>query len=542
MKLREYQQRTIDKLYEWWGEHDGVPIVSVPTGGGKSVIIAELVRGLWESWPEHRPRTVVLVPSKELAEQNAAKLRAMLPAGLRVGYYSASLKQKAPDADVIVATIGSIYKHAHLIGNIKCVVIDECHRVGTDGADTGQYRKFLSDLSALCEYRCVGYTATEFRGDGLWLTAGKHPFFDGIACKVHIRELLDAGHLAPLVLPPEGTSVGTRIDTDGIKTTSGDYNIGELSERVDQYITAAAGEAVVLAAERKKWIAFTPTVENAEHLAELLNGHGVTSAVVCGSTTAEERAASIEAFRAGRIRCLVTVLALATGFDVPDIDCILWLRPTKSPVLYCQGAGRGLRTAPGKTDCLWLDFSDTSERMGPVDTVRGRSKKATQDEEAKAPSKACPECGNEVHAAVMVCEACGYVWPEPEKQPRSVSMAPILSTPAAPKITRYEVSHASYRLHRKLGKPDSMRVEYWSGFAVVGTEWVCFEHDGYAKKKAVDWWEKRSDLPVPTISRDAVDAAEIHPPRKPVAIFVDESNKFPVIVKYEFQDATAEAE
>jgi DNA repair protein RadD len=185
---------------------------------------------------------------------------------------------------------------------------------------------------------------------------------------------------------------------------------------------------------------------------------------------------------------------------------------------------------------------DTSERMGPVDTVRGRSKKATQDEEAKAPSKTCPECGNDVHAAVMVCEACGYAWPEPEKQPRSVSMAPILSTPSAPKITRYEVSHASYRLHRKLGKPDSMRVEYWSGMSVVGTEWVCFEHDGYARKKAVDWWQKRSELPVPDVSRTAVDTAEINPPRQPVAIFVDESNKFPEIVKYEFQEETAETE
>ena len=124
MILRPYQQRSIDALYQWWVNRPGHPICTLPTGAGKSVVIAELCRLLFDTWPEEHPRTVVLVPSKELAEQNAAKLRAMLPTHLSVGYYSASLGRKAPTADVIVATIGSVYKDAHLLGNIKCVVID----------------------------------------------------------------------------------------------------------------------------------------------------------------------------------------------------------------------------------------------------------------------------------------------------------------------------------------------------------------------------------------------------------------------------------
>lgn len=157
--LRPYQQRSIDQLYQWWVAHPGIeaaPIVCMPTGSGKSVVIAELCRLLFDTWPEEHPRTVVLVPSKELAEQNAAKLRAMLPTHLSVGYYSASLGQRRPDADVIVATIGSIYKDAHLLGNIKCVVIDECHLVDPNGIESGRYRQFLSRLARLCQFRVVG--------------------------------------------------------------------------------------------------------------------------------------------------------------------------------------------------------------------------------------------------------------------------------------------------------------------------------------------------------------------------------------------------
>ena len=245
MNLRPYQQRTLDSLYQWWMQRPGItetPIVVMPTGSGKSVVIAELCRLLFDTWPQEHPRTVVLVPSKELAEQNAAKLRAMLPSHLTVGYYSASLGRKVPDADVIVATIGSIYRDAHLLGNIKVVVVDECHLINPDGAEAGRFRKFLTELARLCSFRIVGYTATPFRGNGVWLTDGKDPLFTGIACTVTAQELLSSGHLAPLVRPID--AMATRIDTAGIKTTSGDYNLDELSERVSEYLPAAAAEAI----------------------------------------------------------------------------------------------------------------------------------------------------------------------------------------------------------------------------------------------------------------------------------------------------------
>lgn len=487
--LRPYQQRSIAALHQWWARREGHPICVLPTGAGKSVVIAELCRQQFDAKPAEHPRTVVLVPSKELAEQNAAKLRAMLPNHLSVGYYSAGLGCKMPDADVIVATIGSIYRDAQQLGNIKCVVIDECHLVNPGGDDAGRYRQFLRDLSERCTFRVVGYTATPFRGDGVWLTDGAEALFSGVACSITVQELLEAGYLSSLVRPID--VVGTRIDTSGIKTAGGDYNLRELAERVQGYIPTAAAEAVHLAASRRKWIAFTATVANANQLRNELTRHGIDSAVVTGDTPKDERAMLIERFRRGELRCLVTVLALATGFDVPDVDCILWLRPTQSPVLYVQGAGRGMRTADSKSDCLWLDFSDTTERLGPVDTIKGRQRLRRRKEDAEAPYKICDNCGERTPTAAPACPTCGFQFPVAEKEVRPASNAAVMSNQADDIMHYFPITLVLYT-HQMQNRKNVMHVEYFNRGSIVHRELVFFEHEGSMLSMAKRWWDERS--------------------------------------------------
>lgn len=543
MKLRDYQQRVIDSLYTWWRERPDIsdaPICTVPTGGGKSVIIAELVRLLFDTWPEDHPRTLVIVPSKELAEQNGEKLRALLPSRLRLGYYSAAMGRKQADADVIVATIGSIYKDAHLLGNIKCIVIDECHLVNPNGAEAGRFRKLLADLGRLCRFRVVGMTATPFRGNGVWLTDGEDPLFTGIAATVTMQELLDAGFLSPLVRPVD---VATRIDTDGIKTTSGDFNLHDLADRVDQYLPAAAAESVRLAADRRKWITFCATVDNARHFVGHLQRLGVPAELVCGDTPKDEREHLVADFRAGRLRCLVTVLALATGFDVPDVDCVIWLRPTKSPVLYVQGAGRGLRIADGKVDCLWIDFSDTTERLGPVDAIRGRGKRTGGSSEA--PFRLCDECGERCKPSDTECPSCGYVFPEPPQEERQAvaSAAPVMMSQAAPPVTSFDVTRVAYRRHEKAGSPDSLRVDYFAGLNRIASEWVCLSHGGFARAKAEQWWRQRTMRPAPSDTEEALDLiADGCSLAEPSAIHINNGGKYPQIVGFvwaESEEVTA---
>ena len=490
MILRDYQSRSVADLFAWWTKHQHnaeIPLLVLPTGSGKSVICAEIVRQMWEQWPEYRPRTVVLVPSKELAEQNACKLQALLPENIHVGFVSASLGKKQHHADVIVATIGSIHKSAHLLGDIKVVIIDEAHLVSPKGTDSGMYRTFLAKLGEICQFRTVGMTATPFRGNQVWLTDGDEPLFTGIASNVTMRELLNQDFLAPLVPPAE--KMHTRIDASQVGISNGDYKVGELSAVVDSYLQQVAREAVYMASQRTKWIAFTPSVANAESLADKLCELGIGSAVVCGETPAQERADLIRQFKTGQIHCLVTVLALSVGFDVPDVDCIIWCRPTKSPVLYVQGMGRGTRIADGKTDCLVLDFTDTVERLGPVDIIKGRAKvKRTGDQEG--PYSICPECGERNAPAALVCVHCGAVIREEIAEPidAKVSYAALLSAQREQTLTWHDVTRVDYKRHSKPGKPDSMRVDYYSGLLRCASEWVCFEHTGYARQKAEQWW------------------------------------------------------
>ena len=533
MILRDYQSRSVSDLFAWWTKHQGnadIPLLVLPTAAGKSVICAEIVRQMWDQWPDYHPRTVVLVPSKELAEQNAGKLQALLPDTIHVGFVSASLGKKQHNADVIVATIGSIHKSAHLLGDIKCVIIDEAHLVDTKAQ--GMYRTFLSKLAEICQYRTVGMTATPFRGNQVWLTDGDDPLFTGIASRVSMRELLDAKFIAPLVPPAQ--AVNTRIDVSHVGIANGDYKINELSVEVEKYLSKVAAEATRIASGRRKWIAFTPSVANAESLADKLCEMGIVSAVVCGETPAQDRADLIDEFRHHQIHCLVTVLALSTGFDVPDVDCIVWCRPTKSPVLYVQGMGRGTRIADGKEDCLVLDFTDTVERLGPVDIIQGRAKKksGTQD----APFSICPDCGERNLPTAFVCVHCGATIKEENAKPLDavVSYAALLSAQVQETVTWHDVTRVEYHLHRKDGKPDSMRVDYFSGLLRSASEWICFNHFGYAQQKAQDWWLRRDKAYMPASVSDALAWLNNNEIEEPTRIATRKNGKFTEIKDYEF--------
>jgi DNA repair protein RadD len=271
--------------------------------------------------------------------------------------------------------------------------------------------------------------------------------------------------------------------------------------------------------------------------------------VVVGETPKQEREDSILDFRLGQIDCLVTVLALSVGFDVPDVDCIIWCRPTRSPVLYVQGMGRGTRIADGKTDCLVLDFTDTVERLGPVDTIKGRAKKTSGTQEA--PYCICPECGDRNHAAALVCASCGAFIkdPPPPKVEATVSYAQLISSFRIKEepIVTHDISLITYSVHTKIGKPDSLRVEYYSGLLRVATEWICFNHTGYAQQKARDWWSVRSAVAMLSDTRTIFEWLKTNHILEPARITTKINGKFTEIKTYEFtttsrnQNSTKEA-
>lgn len=530
---RPYQSRTLDELWGWFTRHDGGnPIVEACVGAGKSLMIALLAQRADLEFPG--TRILVLVHQKELLEQNVEKLVTVWPEA-NVGLYSAGAGRKDLGCQITYATIGSIWRDAHLLGRIDIVLADECHLINPK--DAGMWRSFLKDLAKYNpNTRCIGWTGTPFRGNGVWLTAGDDALFTHVATKVTMRELLDLGFLSPLV---PATTV-TRIDAHDVRTSGDDYVVSDLAKVTDTeaLVEATCDEIVQLAAERKRWLVFAVTIEHAEHVRDALRRRGVTAEMVSAKTPKAERTQLIADFRAGRIRCLVNVAVLTTGFDVPELDFIALLRATKSPVLYVQIAGRGMRLAPGKTDCLWADFTNTTTIMGPVDAVKGRLPQGGR--KGEAPTKLCPECGSQNPASATECMDCGFLFPEPEriKHGAQASAAAILSSQQETMFDTRPVTDVRYRLHQKPGSPTSLRVEYFDNLIRVASEWVCLGHEGFARKKAERWWLQRTTVDaIPSNAEEALEWLEYSDAvlRKPVAILITKGQKYPQIVSYHWQ-------
>lgn len=546
MKLRPYQQRALDELWTWFGKHEGGnPIVEAAVGAGKSLMIAALAQRADTEYPG--TRILVLVHQKELLEQNVDKILKIWPTA-DVGLYSAAVGKKQLNRQITYATIGSIYKKAYDLGRIDIVLADECHLINPK--ETGMWRTFLADLARTCPHaRTIGWTGTPFRGNGVWLTAGDDPLFTNVATRVKMRELLDLGFLAPLVPAP----TVARIDTRDVRTSGDDYVVSELAKVTDRadLVEATCSEIVDLARNRKRWLVFAVTIDHADHVCACLVRKGVDAAVVSSETPKDERARLIAAFRRGQLRCLVNVAVLTTGFDVPEVDFIALLRATKSPVLYVQIAGRGMRcvganidesTINGKADCLWADFTDTTVNMGPVDEVQGRLPSGNR--KGQAPTKLCPECGSQNHAAAPQCIDCGFQFPEPEriKHGAEASSAAILSSQRESMFQTVPVEGVRYRLHQKEGSPESLRVEYYDGLMRVASEWCCLSHEGYARKKAELWWSTRSKIDaIPATAEEAIEWLEFDDKilRRPSAVVVNRASKYPTIIGYQWDKETA---
>lgn len=536
MKLtpRPYQSRILDELWSWFASHqEGHPVVEACVGAGKSMLIAMLAQRAMLEYPG--TRILVVVPSKELLVQNIAELFNVWPEA-DIGAYSAAIGKKQLGHALTYATIGSVYKDAHKLGRIDMILADEAHLISTK--DTGMWRKLISDLQKFGSpgVRVVGWTGTPYRGNGYWITSGEAPLFTHIAARATMRELLDAGFLAPLTT----VETKTHVDASEVKVVGGDYVVSELARVTDrdELVQATCDEVVVLGAARKKWLAFCVTVDHAEHVCAALQARGIAAAVVTGETPAGERDARIAAFRAGRLRCLVNVAVLTTGFNVKDVDFIILLRATKSPVLYTQIMGRGLRTETGKTDCLVADFTDTILTLGPVDAIKGRV--PTGGRKGEAPTKLCPECGNPNPTAAPTCRECGFEFPPPEriKHGAQASAAAVLSSQVETMIETVPVDTVQYRLHQKEGSPLSLRVDYYAGMLRAASEWVCVSHSGYARVRAEQWWQQRTKIDaIPGSTEEALEWLEYDQNilRVPAALILNKQSKYPTIVGFEWE-------
>lgn len=476
MKLRDYQQRAIDMCYTWMRQHDGNPCVVLPTGAGKSHVIAALSKDAIQSWPE--TRILMLTHVRELIEQNAAKMREHWP-NAPLGIYSAGLGRRNLSEPITFAGIQSVRNKAERIGHVDLCLIDECHLVGHK--DEGGYRTLLADLRAINPaMRVVGFTATPYRlGHGM--ITDKPAIFDAMIDPVSVLELIEAGYLCLL----RSKHTGLKLSTDGVHKRGGEFIESELQHAVNTAANNASivTETIERGKDRNAWLLFCAGVDHAYAVCDELKAAGITAECITGETPKAERDRILAEYKAGKIRALTNANVLTTGFDYPGIDLIAMLRPTLSPGLYVQMAGRGLRIAPSKKDCLVLDFAGNVRLHGPITEVRPPTKTGGEGD-GEPPVKACEVCGELVSISVKVCPACFTPFPETKKAPLKLHHDDIMGIEGKD----LAVKDWEWRVHTsRASGNDMLRVTYYGAKLSDPKvdEYLPVCNMGYAGEKAI---------------------------------------------------------
>ncbi len=387
--LRPYQQAAVDATLRHFRRSRKPAVIVLPTGAGKSLVIAELARLA-------RGRVLVLAHVKELVEQNHAKF---VGYKLDAGIYAAGLNQKESDQKVIFGSIQSVARaDASFFRDYSLLVIDECHRVSAE--DESQYAQVIERLRAGNPQLCIlGLTATPYRLDSGWIYRFNYQgfictdeprLFERCIYELPLRKMIADGYLTQ---PVQIDAPVASYDFSSLKLPPGQqtYSLAAIEAILkDQArITPVIIHNIVeMARDRKGVMIFTASVR---HAAEILNYLPAgEAAVVIGDTPGEERDRIIARFKARELRFLVNVSVLTTGFDAPHVDLIAILRPTESVTLYQQIVGRGLRLSEGKQDCLVLDYTGV-----PHDIFSPHIFERRPTNDAVPVKVRCPSCDHE---------------------------------------------------------------------------------------------------------------------------------------------------
>ncbi|EPD5573938.1 TPA: DEAD/DEAH box helicase family protein [Vibrio parahaemolyticus] len=384
--LRPYQADSVKAVIHYFRKHSTPAVIVLPTGAGKSLVIAELARLA-------KGRVLVLAHVKELVEQNHAKYEGY---GLKGAIFSAGLGRKETDQQVVFASVQSVVRNLDSFKNqFSLLVIDECHRVPDD--KNSSYQKVITHLRELNPgIKVLGLTATPYRLGMGWIyqyhTRGQvrteeSRFFRDCIFELPIRYLLDENFLTPARMMDAPV---LSYDFSQLKpANTGRYKEAEMDMVIDKAKRATpqiVEQIIQYARERKGVMIFAATVRHAQEIHGLLP-EGET-AIVIGDTPMPERDAIIQAFKNREIKYLVNVSVLTTGFDAPHVDLIAILRPTESVSLYQQIVGRGLRLSEGKNECLVLDYAGNSYDLYQPEV--GDPKPDSTSEIITIP---CPACG-----------------------------------------------------------------------------------------------------------------------------------------------------
>lgn len=565
---RDYQGWASASVFDYYeGGKDGHPVIAMPTGTGKSIIIADLTYTIIRTWNDQR--VLALMPTKELVLQNAEKLLAMWP-GAPLGVCSASLNRYELGRPVTFGTIGTVINRKAALGKIDIVFVDECHLVSDD--EETQYRLLFDYLLELNpNVKFIGLSATPYRMKVGHITDGglfTDVCFDATTLDA-FNWFIDQGYLVPLIPRP----TVTKLNTEGVKTSGGEFIASSLQRAVnkEKITRAAIAEARELAHERNHILVFATGIEHAEAIGAELETHGESVVVI--HSKSKTRDADLAAFLAGEVRWCVNYGILTTGFDFPALDCIVMLRPTKSPGLWVQMLGRLTRpfyawvpaetqedrlaaiAASVKQNGLVLDFAYNTANMGPINDPKLPKKKGKGS--GDPPIKTCGRTGNPPvsnivegtsdpdrgggkggceawnHPSARKCVQCGAEFTFEVKFGETAGTQDLLAGGAytRPVVNEYAVTRVAYERHQKADRPDSIRVQYYCGLRRF-THYITPEHGGNPRRRSEHWWMLHQGGQMPESTRECLTA--IDRLAVPASIRVWENKKYPSVEDWMF--------
>lgn len=565
---RCYQQEAIDATLHYLNNYRGNPMICLPTGTGKSIVIAKICQALIQvmrSANVGHGRILNLTHVKELVQQNGKKFE-KVSYEITVGYFCSGLNKRVITEPITFGSIQSVAKALALFDPFDIIIVDECHLISPK--DETQYQLVFSHFKQLNPYlRVIGLTATPYRlGSGNLIDSS---IFDDIVYDRTGRDdfiwFIEQGYLSSIrPKRPE-----TFLEVDGVTIRQGDYAKGQLEAAVNVHskTVSAVKEMCQYGFDRKSWLLFGSGKNHVEAINRELINQGVTSTFVHSGIKKKERDSRLKAYLKGEFRAMVNMGILTTGFDHPPLDLIGVLRPTQSPVLWVQMLGRGTRPwgggeieiEPGisaswpsvKKDCLVMDFAGNTARIGPInDPVRPKKRKKGQGagDGSQAPVRLCPECDHYSHATKPICDYCDYVFPIEEKIDEKADTLELIAI-EKPTEERYKVKNVWYRKNQVMGKLPTLRVTYVcdklptsNKMQVSGTrkflEWICLEHfetsgkDGFARREAKEWWYERSPLDPPKTIDEALTKTSSLP--IPKFIHVITNQQYPKITRCEY--------
>ena len=384
-QLRPYQLEAVDGARARHRAGSRAVLIVAPTGAGKTIIASHIV----EQSVLRGSRTLFLAHRKELIEQCSAKLDDI---GVWHGIIKAGNNKVHPGSLVQVASVQTLGRRLErLTQDYRLIIIDEAHHATA--------KSYQVILDANPQALILGLTATPYRADG----QGLGDLFQSYVEVATIEGLVRQGFLVP-----QRVFVGMRLSLNGVKTTAGDYNLGELGAAVNKpkLVGDIVGSWRRHAADRLT-ICFATSIEHSRAIVEAFRDAGVAAEHLDGTTPEDERTAILARFAAGQTRVVSNCAVLTEGWDCPQAAALILARPTKSRGLWRQMAGRVLRPYPGKTDCLVLDHGNCTDHHGYLTDPDRVDLSGKGGGERPAPTRKCKQCGARYAGAPKWCPACG---------------------------------------------------------------------------------------------------------------------------------------